>query len=245
MSVSSRALVELVLLGPTNDRRQLQDSPVLGDVWVAYAVKPAAAIDLLITPHKSAPAGPVAKAIADRIRALKMKRVKSEESKIAYLQGLVAAKLFFEELLRVIVPMTEWWNDPKIQKQLQAYVKGGRLTQKIQAIMNWARAEADEDPTTLPADDFATFTALDRYISLAGIILWAATENKTKKLSLGAGDALSQLETPDPVVERLAGSVRTDSDPETRGYSQAADLADFLKSKSLAGSRTIRSGCQR
>ena len=51
MSVSSRALVELVLLGPTNDRRQLQDSPVLGDVWVAYAVNPAAAIDLHITPH--------------------------------------------------------------------------------------------------------------------------------------------------------------------------------------------------
>ncbi|HSE15950.1 MAG TPA: S8 family peptidase [Pyrinomonadaceae bacterium] len=204
MPVSSRALVELVLLGPTNDRRQLQDSPVLGDVWVAYAVKPAAAIDLLITPHKSAPAGPVAKAIADRVRGLKLKRAKSEESKIAYLQGLVAAKLFFEELLRIIVPMTQWWNDPKIQKQLQAYVKGGRLTQKIQAIMNWARAEADEDPSTLPADDFATFTALDRYISLAGIILWAATENKNKNLSLGAGDALAQLETPDPVVERLA-----------------------------------------
>jgi hypothetical protein len=203
MSVSSRALVELVLLGPTNDRRQLQDSPVLGDVWVAYAVKPAAAIDLLITPHKSAPAGPVAKLIADRTRALKMKRVKSEESKIAYLQGLVAAKLFFEELLKVIVPLTQWWNDPKIQKQLQAYVKGGHLTEKIQAIMNWAKAEADEDPTTLPADDFATFTALDRYISLAGIILWAATENKTKNSSLGAGEALAQLEKPDPVVERL------------------------------------------
>ncbi|HKG61825.1 MAG TPA: S8 family peptidase [Pyrinomonadaceae bacterium] len=203
MPVSSRALVELVLLGPTNDRRQLQDSPVLGDVWVAYAVKPAAAIDLLITPHKSAPAGPVAKVIADRIRALKMKRSKTEESKIAYLQGLVAAKLFFEELLKVIVPMTEWWNDPKIQKQLQTYVKGGQLTKKIQAIINWARAETDEDPTTLPADDFATFTALDRYISLAGIILWAATENKANNLSLGAGDALLKLETPDPVVQGL------------------------------------------
>jgi hypothetical protein len=52
MTVSSRALVELVLLGPTNDRRQLQDSPVLGDVWIAYAMKPADAIDLLITNRK-------------------------------------------------------------------------------------------------------------------------------------------------------------------------------------------------
>ena len=122
MTVSSRALVELVLLGPTNDRRQLQDSPVLGDVWVAYALKPAAAIDLLITPHKSAPAGPVAKVIADRIRALNMEHKKGEESKVAYLQGLVAAKLFFEELLQIIAPLTQWWNDPKIQKGLKPHL---------------------------------------------------------------------------------------------------------------------------
>ena len=202
MAVSSRALVELVLLGPTNERRQLQDSPVLGDVWIAYAVKPAAAIDLLITPHKRAPAGPVAKAIADDIRDMKIKREKGEESKIAYLQGLVAAKLFFEELLRVIVPRTQWWADPKIQKQLKTYIKGNRLKEKVQAIMNWAKAETDEDPA-MPSEDFAAFTALDRYISLAGIILWAATENKSKKLSLGAGEALLKLETPDPVVKRL------------------------------------------
>ena len=31
------ALVDLVLLGPMDDRRQLQDSPILGDVWLAYA----------------------------------------------------------------------------------------------------------------------------------------------------------------------------------------------------------------
>src|ERR1044072_2558951 len=205
MPVSSRALVELVLLGPTNDRRQLQDSPVLGDVWVAYAVKPAAAIDLLITPHKTAPAGPVAKLIADRVRDLKLKRQTNEESKVAYLQGLVAAKLFFEELLRIVVPLTEWWNNDKIKKQLEAYVKGdGRLTEKIQAIMNWAKAEGDEDPSTLTADDFAKFAALDRYISLAGIILWAATEKKTNNVSLSAGEALSKLDRPDPVVDRLS-----------------------------------------
>ena len=205
--VSSRALVELVLLGPTNDRRQLQDSPVLGDVWIAYAVKPAAAIDLLITPHKKSPSGPVAKQIADEIRQLKIKRGKGEEAKIAYLQGLVAGKLFFEELLRVIVPKTQWWNDTKIQKQLQAYVKGDRLTEKVQAIMKWAKAETDEDPA-LPTEDFATFTALDRYISLAGIILWAATENKNKNRSLGAGEALSELDTPDPIVKRLGDAFK-------------------------------------
>src|SRR5215217_306651 len=222
MTVSSRALVELVLLGPTNDRRQLQDSPVLGDVWIAYALKPAAAIDLLITPHKTSPSGPVAKLIADRIRELKIKRVKGEESKIAYLQGLVAAKLFFQELLQVVVPMTQWWNDPKIEKQLKAYVKGNQLKDKVQAIMNWARAETDEVPSS-PLEDFATFTSLDRYISLAGIILWAASENKNKNLSLGAGEALLQLDTPDPVVERLGEVFKTILSP-TRKWTKVTPL---------------------
>src|SRR3954470_22642623 len=91
MPVSSRALVELVLLGPTSDRRQLQDSPVLGDVWIAYAMKPYEAIDLLITLHKTRSAGPVAVMISRRIDELKTKRASGKESQIAYLQGLVAA----------------------------------------------------------------------------------------------------------------------------------------------------------
>ena len=69
MSVSSRALVELVLLGSSDDRRQLLDSPILGDVWIAYALKPASAMDLLITPNKDCPAGPAAFLIAQRLAA--------------------------------------------------------------------------------------------------------------------------------------------------------------------------------
>ena len=37
-----RTLVEFILLGPEDDRRQLQDSPILGDVWVEFARNPAA-----------------------------------------------------------------------------------------------------------------------------------------------------------------------------------------------------------
>ena len=202
MSVSSRALVELVLLGPSNDRRQLQDSPVLGDVWIAYAVKPATAIDLLITPHKSCPAGPVAVKIAERLKELKIKRKKSEESKVAYLQGLVAARLFFEELMHVIVPMTQWWNDKKIQQALKAYGKGDRLKEKIQIIVDWAKAQTEEDQEEA-AEKFATFTALDRYTSLAAIILWAATENRDQGSSLSAGDALEKVDSPDLIAKRF------------------------------------------
>jgi serine protease AprX len=203
MTVSSRALVELVLLGPSSDRRQLQDSPVLGDVWIAYAVKPADAIDLLITPHKTRAAGPVAVLISRRLDEVKVKRPNAKESQIAYLQGLVAARLYFDELLRVVVPMTQWWNDRQIQAGLHEYVHGDRLKKRIQAVIRWAKAK-NEDAQTEAAEAFAEFTSLDRYISLAGVILWAATQEKNKKKSsLGAGDAIAKLTKPDAVVSLL------------------------------------------
>jgi hypothetical protein len=121
MLISSRTLVEFVLLGPTNDRRQLQDSPILGDVWIAFAAKPAKPMDLLITPYKTQAAGPLAVIIAERIAKLKVRRKQGEEAHIAYLQGLVAARLFFREVLRIIVPMTQWWRERKVQDALQHY----------------------------------------------------------------------------------------------------------------------------
>lgn len=199
MTVSSRALVELVLLGPTNDRRQLQDSPVLGDVWIAYAMKPHDAIDLLITPHKTRPAGPVAGLISKQVDKLKLPRGPKEAAEVAYLQGLVAARLFFEELLRVIVPMTQWWGDPKIQTRIKDYTHGDRLREKLDAVVTWAKSEG-EDAQSRAADAFADFTSLDRYISLAGVILWAAKQDDR---SLGAGDAMAQIEHAGPVVTLL------------------------------------------
>jgi hypothetical protein len=202
MTVSSRALVELVLLGPTNDRRQLQDSPVLGDVWIAYAMKPADAIDLLITPHKSQAAGPVAVKISKRLATIGMKRGPKQDSQIAYLQGLVAARLFFEELMRVIVPMTYWWHDRKEKNDLTKYKGDSQLDEMIQAVINWTRAES-EDEQIQASDAFAAFNSLDRYVSLAAIILWAATEGKNKKTVVGAADALAKVKSSAPIVKRL------------------------------------------
>ena len=110
-----RALVEFILLGPTDDRRQLQDSPILGDVWIAFAENPAESLDLLITPHRTQPAGRVAAKIAGRID--------QEDSDVAYLQAIVAARLRFEDVLRVVVPMTEWWHDKRTQKMLESYTR--------------------------------------------------------------------------------------------------------------------------
>jgi hypothetical protein len=202
MPVSSRTLVEFVLLGPSNDRRQLQDSPVLGDVWIAFAAKPAKPIDLLITPYKTQPAGPLAVIIAERIAKLKVRRKRGEEAHIAYLQGLVAARLFFREVLRIIVPMTQWWQERKVQDGLQRYTPE-ILSLKIAAIIRWAQA-GDEDVQAEHAEAFANFTALDRYVALAGIILWASTQEKKATASDGSiGSLMTAIKGPEAIVTEL------------------------------------------
>ncbi len=202
MNVPSRALVELVLLGPTSDRRQLQDSPILGDVWVAFAEKPSEPMDLLITPYKSRPSGPVAVLVAERIRQLALPRKKREEAQVAYLQGLVAARLFFREVLRVIVPMSQWWRDRKVQEGLKSYTKE-KLKPGIEAIVRWAQAKNEKTRTEI-AEAFSDFSALDRYVALAGIILWSASQTTKKKFSdSGIGGPIATLKSADPVVAAL------------------------------------------
>jgi serine protease AprX len=216
MTVSSRALVELVLLGPPSGRRQLQDSPILGDVWIAFAAKPAAPMDLLITPYKNRPAGPVAFLIADRIKRLKLHREPSQEAHVAYLQGLVAARLFFREVLRVIVPMSQWWRDRKVQSGLQAYTPAV-LSPKIKAIISWAQGNSEDTQAEL-AEAFADFTAPDRYVALAGIILWAGLQDsRATAPGGGIGDLMAKMAEPDAIVEelqRLLAEIRQDSFPE-------------------------------
>ena len=101
-----RKLVEFILLGPENDRRQLQDSPILGDVWVEFARKPGARLPLLITPYRDKPASVVAAEISEKL----------DDADVAYLQGIVAADLTFLDLVTCVVPMTSWWSDDKVRR---------------------------------------------------------------------------------------------------------------------------------
>jgi hypothetical protein len=203
MSVSSQSLVEFVLLGSTNDRRQLQDSPILGDVWIEFAKRPTMPMDLLITPDRERPAGQVAVLIADLITKMNLPREKGQEAHVAYLQGLVAARLFFKEVLRVM-PMTRWWRDRKVQEKLREYTQEPeKLSQRIQAIIKWAQAP-DEHTQAELAESFADFTALSRYVTIAGIILWAGSQGKkTKPPEGGIGGMIAKIERTDDIIKEL------------------------------------------
>lgn len=169
-----RKLAEYILLGPTGDRRQLQDSPILGDVWIAFASE-SGPQELLITPHKSRTAGETANWIDEEIaidRKARKPKTKRAPPQIAYLQGIVAARLHFDEVLRIIVPMTNWWNR---QTDLKIYRDGREAAiQHINTVLEAVQQMVEQWSSPNPSSRSLTMpSTLDRYAALAGIILWA------------------------------------------------------------------------
>ena len=159
-------LVDLVLLGPADDRRQLQDSPILGDVWLAYAADPAARPDLLITPHRRTTAANVAHEIA---RRLKKGQKKAEPAQIAYLQGVVAARMTLPDLLRVIVPLTYWWSTRHIRSSWTKYNSRKDLAAMLRKLLGSLQDGHRLDRAVV----YDNFEAVQRYLALAGLLLWA------------------------------------------------------------------------
>jgi hypothetical protein len=219
----SRSLVEHVLLGPTDDRRQLQDSPILGDVWIAFARAADEPLDLLITPVRAQTAGAVAIAISKGLGGRP-----DDVASIAYLQGIVAARLDFADVLRVIVPMTEWWHSGRNQKELARYTNPGsgpeRLRRVIGNIAEVARRWDPADPSRQPGPGAERLVAVDRYVALAALILWAREERLRRRPRDGSaagpdtslGEALRDV-SPDDVADplvRLFGAIEREGQTE-------------------------------
>lgn len=175
-----RAVVDHVLLGAPEARRQLQDSPILGDVWAKYAAAPDAVVELLITPFKTRTAGQTARRLSEQLD-----RLKADDPNIAFLQGVVAARMRFEELLQVVVPMSAWWHSKRNQAELEEYRHTERGPAKLQraigVVLDIAKRYASATSTRTGAAAEAgaelscgdRLSAVDRYVALAGLILWA------------------------------------------------------------------------
>jgi hypothetical protein len=115
-------VIDALLLGVGGRRRQLQDFPVLGDVWLRFAEEPVETVDgvevpkghdLLITPTWEKPTGEVARLLAhmpDLAEDGRLDEPKNAHRRVAYLQDIVVATLTLDELTTVALPATCWWD---------------------------------------------------------------------------------------------------------------------------------------
>jgi hypothetical protein len=102
-----KRLVSLILLGRGERQRYVQDTPILPDVWQAFAKAPAERHDLLVTPLKSRSAIAVMRALRDALGE-RLDFADLASARLAPLQSFVGARLTFDELINVVLPRTEW-----------------------------------------------------------------------------------------------------------------------------------------
>jgi len=167
-----RLLVEFILLGPEDDRRQLQDSPILADVWVEFARQPKKRLELLITPHKEKAAAETAHALNELVRG---GPEADDRPNIAYLQGIVAASLTFEEVIRFVLPMTFWWSESRIADAMKGYLTNvdslvRDFVETRKEAENWLR-----DRSGTAVQDIETRR---RFSVLTALLLWAADQRE-------------------------------------------------------------------
>src|SRR4051794_9133348 len=191
------SLVEFILLGPLDDRRQLQDSPILGDVWIEYAKQPARPLDLLIVPYRSEHPGALAGIIEDELlgnendetdtaprprsptwQELTEIHESQQEGRgprsVAYLQGLVVAQLTFSEMMKIVAPKTPWWisksKSPATATQPESINPDlkGKIHEVLRQALAWHSKEFLKDAKILPS--------FDRFLTLMSLILWAGEQ---------------------------------------------------------------------
>jgi serine protease AprX len=96
-----RSLVERLLHDSKLGLRLIQDSPILPDVWAAYAAEPELPQNLLFSPAETISPPRAALALVQALR----QRPSGEIAQIAPLQGFVTATLRFLQLIQVAAPM--------------------------------------------------------------------------------------------------------------------------------------------
>jgi serine protease AprX len=181
-------LVEFILLGPLDDRRQLQDSPILGDVWVEFGKKPSERLDLLIAPYRGEHAGSVAAEIEDGLGH------EDDLANIAFLQGLVVARLTFREVMEVIAPKTKWWinrwskekaeqedGEPKAVPA-EAHEVMGYTADKVKRVLKEILDSAADWHSKTGRMRLQELPSLDRFLALTALILWAGSYQKPKSV---------------------------------------------------------------
>jgi subtilisin family serine protease len=113
-----REFFESLVYHTVDRQRFTQQSPVMPDVWISYGLEPGKKQELLMVPHWHHTAGDLALALKGRLaadrdgaRLAAFRQPDDRPAAIAYNQNAVVATLWFDQLLRAVLPLSEWWRD--------------------------------------------------------------------------------------------------------------------------------------
>lgn len=107
-------VVEYFLLGRTRHgalEHFIQDGSVVTDVWLAFAKEPDSAQRVLVDPSRGTSTIVTGYALHHAIAAYRAKFAPERGTpNVSPLENFVALTIWFDELVRVLLPLTKWWH---------------------------------------------------------------------------------------------------------------------------------------
>lgn len=96
--------------------RFTQDSPILPNVWLAFASEPHRQHELILTSNQNGGTGRAAQQIRAMLNNYRIKKKENDmdvgaRPRVSYIPGQIAVRLYFDELMRVVLPLTQWWHN--------------------------------------------------------------------------------------------------------------------------------------
>ena len=172
-------LLDALIFETFGDQRYTQDSPIMPEVWIAYAHAPRKPIDILLTPRSGDSPSQLATRVARRLTIMRGGKPETptwekdneaawEAHNIAYSRSSVVVSATFHELICVIVPMTIWWAGLK-EKEGRDYFRKlrGKIEQLASENLNLSDIIVDASRIMKrSAWDFIRFCALVGLIAL-------------------------------------------------------------------------------
>ena len=119
-----------LLFETPSGQRFTTDSPILGNVWLSFARNPLEPVDLILSIQRDRSTGQAAKQIREMIHRLRyghrdsngtltrrpapdlgpLKQNQKLSPRITYIPGQIAARFYFDELVRIALPLCPWWQ---------------------------------------------------------------------------------------------------------------------------------------
>lgn len=167
MRVDTQQLEKAIFLG-RGVERFTQDSPVLPDVWAEYGQRPNEKVDLLLNPYKDSAPGKLCDILLTRLTdrnkdpnhyLLPPPTVKEKPGREAAVnQSTVVIRLYFDELICIVLPMTRWWNeyvwkddDKDGVEEIRTFLNDKHVQEEMVKLMRRYPLERDGSPASTDA----------------------------------------------------------------------------------------------
>jgi serine protease AprX len=194
------------IFGSDQLQRFTQDSPVMPDVWLAYGEERKRPLDLLLEPHRTSSPAELAAAVLDADSTPDDRA----DMRLAYNQSHVAVHLSLHEMVRGVVPLSEWWQEHLWPEGTTAVADV--LDKRRQDLLDGLNAPMREQGRRPVKDELPG--ALIWFVGLVGRLEWERTRDPENELDDDEPPAgLTYELLIDAARELLDGLVRVPAPP--------------------------------